>query len=152
MPIAGPSTEPLRKNLTIVVGLTVVGLMAFGLALSFYQNILFEQTLQELESRNDLLVQEIEQGYRDLAYVRSLQFKDKFAKEKLNRVNPGERALFILRTPEAWTEESPHLSSREEKQRALYEEFLRQTPTIEHWMLYLFHREKLENMRGGTSS
>lgn len=150
MPLTGPSTEPLRKNLTIVAGLAVVGLMAFGLALSFYQNILFEQTLQELEKRNSLLVQEIEQGYRDLEYFRSLQFKDKFAKEKLGRVNQGEKVLLILRTPGTATE-GPSVPSSEEKQRALYEEFLRQTPVIEHWMLYLFHREKLESLRGRTS-
>lgn len=150
MPIAGPGTEPIRKNLTIIAGLIVVGLMAFGLTLSFYRNILFEHTLRELESRNGLLIEEIEQGYRDLEYYRSLQFKDKFAKEKLGRVNPGEKVLLILRNPEASMEEQGVLSF-EEKQHALYEEFLQQTPVIEHWMLYLFHREKLKNIRGGMS-
>jgi len=147
MPATGHSTEPIRKNLTIMAGLVVVGLMAFGLTLSFYRNILFEQTLQELKDRNGLLLKEIEQGYRDLEYFRSAQFKDKFAKEKLGRVNPGEKTLLILRTPET-SAGGKGVPSPEEKQQALYEEFLRQTPVIEHWMLYLFHREKLENMRG----
>lgn len=144
----GPNTEPIRKNLTIIAGLVVVGLMAFGLTLSLYQNLLFEQTLQELENRNGLLLQEIEQGYRDLEYFRSAQFKDKFAKEKLGRVSAGEKTLLILRTPETSAGENG-LLSWEEKQQALYEEFLQQTPVIEHWMLYLFHREKLESMRRG---
>lgn len=147
MPTQGSSTEPLRKNLTIMAGLIVVGLMAFGLTLSFYRNLLFEHTLQELKNRNDLLLQEIEQGYRDLEYFRSLQFKDKFAKEKLGRVNHGEKTLLILRTPATSLGEQG-VSSLEEKQQALYEEFLQQTPVIEHWMLYLFHREKLRNIRG----
>lgn len=147
MPTPGPSTEPIRKNLTIMAGLVVVGLMAFGLTLSFYRNLLFEQTLQELESRNGLLLQEIEQGYRDLEYFRSVQFKDKFAKEKLGRVNPGEKTLLILQTPETSTGEKG-VPSSEGKQHALYEEFLQQTPVIEHWMLYLFHREKLKSVRG----
>ncbi|MBI1934625.1 hypothetical protein HY464_01900 [Candidatus Peregrinibacteria bacterium] len=147
MPPTGPSAEPLRKNLTIMAGLVVVGLMAFGLTLSFYRNLLFEQTLQELERRNGLLLKEIEQGYRDLEYFGSTQFKDKFAKEKLGRVNPGENTLLILRTPETSTG-GKGVPSSEERQQALYEEFLQQTPVIEHWMLYLFHREKLKNMRG----
>lgn len=145
--MTGPSTEPFRKNLTIMAGLIVVGLMAFGLTISFYRNLIFEQTLQELKNRNGLLLQEIEQGYRDLEYFRSAQFKDKFAKEKLGRVNPGEKTLLILRHPETSTGKNG-VPSFEEKQQALYEEFLRQTPVIEHWMLYLFHREQLKNVRG----
>lgn len=145
---AGTSTEPLRKNLTIMAGLAVVGLMAFGLALSFYQNLLFEQTLQELGSRNSALLQEIGQGYSDLDYFRSLQFKDAFAKEKLGRINPGEKALLLPHVRETPTEEHGAIAP-EERQRALYEEFLRQTPVIDHWMLYLFHRAKLEHLRKG---
>lgn len=148
MPIPETSTELIRKNLTIMAGLVVVGLMAFGLTLSFYRNLLFEQTLQELENRNGLLRKEIEQGYQDLEYFRSLQFKDKFAKEKLGRVNPGEKTLLILRTPETSLGEKG-VPSPEGKQQELYEEFLQQTPVIEHWALYLFHREKLESMRKG---
>lgn len=148
MPTQEPGTEPLQKNLTIIAGLVVVGLMAFGLTLSLYRNLLFEKTLQELEGRNHTLLQDIEQGYRDLEYFRSLQFKDKFAKEQLGRLNVGEKMLLILRTPETPTGKKRAPSSEEERQ-ALYEEFLRQTPVIEHWMLYLFHREKLESMRRG---
>lgn len=148
MPTQEPGTEPLQKNLTIIAGLVVVGLMAFGLTLSLYRNLLFEKTLQELDDRNHMLLEEIEQGYRDLEYFRSLQFKDKFAKEQMGRLNIGEKALLILRTPERLTGKNRAPSS-EEEQRALYEEFLRQTPVIEHWMLYLFYREKLESMQKG---
>lgn len=150
MRTAGTSTDPIRKNLTIMAGLAVVGLMAFGLALSFYQNLLFEQTLQELGSRNGALLQEIEQGYRDLDYFRSPQFKDKFAKEKLGRINPREKVLLLPHIRETLMEEHSTIAP-EERQRALYEEFLRQTPIINHWMLYLFHRAKLENLQKGTA-
>ena len=53
-------TQPVSKQLTIVIGLTVVGFMAFGLALSFYRNILFEQTLSDIESQNERIAQTIE--------------------------------------------------------------------------------------------
>ena len=76
-------TQPVSKQLTIVIGLTVVGFMAFGLALSFYRNILFEQTLSDIETENERIAQTIELGYGDLEYYRSAQYKDKYAKENL---------------------------------------------------------------------
>ena len=87
--------EPASKQLTILVGLTVVGFMAFGLALSFYRNVLFEQTLSNLGLKNDQLRQRIELGKRELEYYRSTQYKDKYAKENLGLVNPGEQVLII---------------------------------------------------------
>jgi len=82
--------EPVSKQLTIVVGLTVVGFMAFGLALSYYRNVLFEQTLLNMKKQNIVLSEHIGHGYRDLEYYSSGQYKDKYAKENLGLVNPGE--------------------------------------------------------------
>lgn len=141
--------EPISKQLTIVVGLTVVGFMAFGLALSFYRNILFEQTLADLEDGNRRLAREIELGYSELEYIRSAQFKDKYAKENLGKVNPGEKVLLIARAPkgdEALMEES---ATERERREAAYEELLRQMPVIEHWKLYLFHRDRIQTLKRG---
>ena len=63
--------EPISKQLTIVIGLTVVGFMAFGLALSFYRNILFEKTLEELADQNKHIAMEIEHGDGALEYYPS---------------------------------------------------------------------------------
>ena len=139
------NNEPFSKQITIIVGLTVVGTMAFGLALSFYRNLLFEENLKELEGRNQKLVNEIERGYRELDYFRSEQYKDKFAKEKLGKVNPEEKVLIILQPPTD-IQSNPTTMSTEEQQKILYEEFLRQTPVIEHWRLYLFHHEKIRQL------
>ena len=139
--------EPFSKQVTIVIGLTVVGFMAFGLALSFYRNILFEETLEDLEHQNDLIAQAVEQGYGDLEYYRSDQYKDKFAKENLGKINAGEK-LIILTQPQR-KEKSSMVDDILDKERreAAYFELLRQMPVLEHWQLYLFHREKIEEIK-----
>lgn len=140
--------EPMSKQLTIAVGLTVVGFMAFGLALSFYRNALFDQTLQEIREQNGALRDRIAKGYKDLEYYRSSQYKDKYAKENLGRVRPGEKVLIIAeerknRAYEDAGEEIPMTEQRE----AAYLELLRQMPVLEHWKLYLFYPERIEDIK-----
>ena len=141
-------TEPISKQLTIVIGLTVVGFMAFGLALSYYRNALFEQTLLNIQNQNDLLRGKITLGYRDLEYYRSAQYKDKYAKENLGLMSPGEKALVI--TEEMNVVSFPLTDSgilNAEQQEATYLELLRQMPVIEHWKLFLFHHKKIEELK-----
>ena len=140
--------EPFSKQLTIVVGLTVVGFMAFGLALSFYRNLLFEQTLEELHGKNSELRARIEQEKSDLEYFRSSQYKDKHAKENLGRVNPGEKVLIIAEQPKPlfFEEEDDILNQQQE---AAYLELLRQMPILEHWKLLFFHRDKIGKIKRG---
>jgi cell division protein FtsB len=142
-----PTIEPISKQLTIVVGLTVVGFMAFGLALSFYRNILFEQTLSELEAQNQKIADEIAEGDRTLEYYKSDQFKDKYAKENLSKLNPGEKVLIITQAPSANTMSVGEDANEKERKEAAYSELLRQMPVIEHWKLYLLHRERMEEFK-----
>lgn len=142
--------EPISKQLTIVIGLTVVGFMAFGLALSFYRNLLFEQTLENIRLQNQELRASIDQGYRDLEYFRSSQYKDKYAKENLGLVQPGENLLIIAQghqNPLIEIENGLHKPS--EQQEAAYFELLRQMPVLEHWRLYLFHRDRIQEIKMG---
>jgi hypothetical protein len=139
--------EPLSKQLTIVVGLTVVGFMTFGLALSFYRNVLFDQTLDNLRAQNDKLRAENGEGQMDLQYLQSAQYKDKYAKENFGKINRGEKVLVI-------TDNSPVTVSGEEEQKAadqqrdaVFEQYLRQMPVIEHWKIYLFDHAKMEELR-----
>lgn len=140
-------SEPLSKQLTIVVGLTVVGFMAFGLALSFYRNILFERTLKQMESANKQISQENDAKYRELDYYKSEQYKDKYAKQNLGRINPGEKMLIItapLPSEAALTQSGSTLSAERE---AAFLELLRQMPVHEQWWLYLFERDKLAALK-----
>lgn len=142
--------EPISKQLTIVIGLTVVGFMAFGLALSYYRNILFDEHLVEIGRQNDELARQIQEERSDLDYYRSAQYKDKYAKETLGRLTPGEKALVITQQPK-----TPELSTSieftpTEQQQAAYEETLREMPVYQHWELFLFEREKIEDLKRGT--
>ena len=142
--------EPISKQLTIVVGLTVVGFMAFGLALSYYRNILFDTHLQEIGKQNDDLEQHIGKEQGDLDYYRSAQYKDKYAKETLGKLNPGEKILIITqKTPSMNIDEGPGFTPSEQQQAA-YEETLRNMPVYQHWELYLFEREKIDELKRGT--
>src|SRR3989338_2286874 len=138
--------EPIRKKLTMIVCLGMVALMTFSLSISFYSNVLFEETLKEIQDKNSHLVEEIEQGYQDLEHFRSEQYRDKYAKENLELVNPGERVLIIAKTEKIDSLPKSTLSL-EEQQSALFEEFLRQTPVIQHWKLFLFDKQKLKQLQ-----
>lgn len=142
--------EPVSKQLTIVVGLTVVGFMAFGLALSFYRNVLFEHTLEDIADQNDILREKIEQGKRDLEYYQSAQYKDKYAKENLGKISPGEKVLIITQQPNTLSPFAELDEVANEVQEEAYLELLRQMPTIEHWKIFFFHKEKIEELKRGV--
>jgi hypothetical protein len=146
MPTPSP-IEPLSRQLTIVIGLTVVGFMSFGLALSFYRTVLFEESLADLERGNSLIVAEIDALYRTLEYVRSDLFKDRFAKENLGKLNPNEKLIIITRPPPHLLAAARDEARHEERREAAFNELLRQMPTMEHWKLYLFHRDRIPQIK-----
>ncbi len=137
---------PFPKRLTIMIGLFVVGGMAFGLALSYYKNTLFDQQLIAMQEHNDQLKMQIDKGYGDLEYYNSLQYKDKYAKENMGLVNNGEKVLIITHGIQPVVYAKNQELTPEEKV-AVYEENLRNISTIDHWMLYLFHREKIDDLK-----
>lgn len=141
--------EPVSKQITIVIGLTVVGFMAFGLMLSFYRNILFEETLLEIAEQNRALQEDIDQNQRDLDYYQSAQYKDKYAKQSLGRLNPGEKLLVILEQPVKPDIAANDALTPTEAQEALYQEHLRQMPVFLHWKLYLFERNRIDDLKRG---
>jgi hypothetical protein len=148
MPSPSPNIQPISKQLTIVIGLTVVGFMAFGLALSFYRNILFEQTLVGIQQQNELIAAKIQTGYEDLEYFRSAQYKDKFAKENLGKVNPGETLIYINEVAQTRAPTQPVDDIlNKTRHEAAFAEYMRQLPVWEHWKLYLFNKEKIEELK-----
>lgn len=138
---------PISKQMTIVIGLSVVGLMAFGLAVSYYRNILFDRQLILMQERNKKLKEEVVEGYSVLQYYKSEQFKDKYAKENFGLLKAGEKVL-IIDTPEN-LEDLLIASSEltEEEKQALYEERIGNIRIIDHWRLFLFQREELEDLK-----
>ncbi len=148
MPSSSSNIEPISKQLTIVIGLTVVGFMAFGLAVSFYRNILFEETLIGIQEQNEQISEKIKQGYEDLEYYRSAQYKNKFAKENLGKVAPGERLVYLHEEVKKRTDTKPVDDIlNKAKHEAAFTEYMRQLPTWEHWKLYLFNPDKIEELK-----
>ncbi|HRH93575.1 MAG TPA: septum formation initiator family protein [Candidatus Peribacteria bacterium] len=137
---------PFPKQMTIVIGLAVVGLMAFGLALSYYKNILFDQQLASMQERNAKLKAEITDGYQHFEYLKSQQYKDKYAKESLSLLNPGEKVLIFTQKPQP-TEVSTVAELTDEDREAIYEENLRNIRVIDHWSLFLFNRDKIDDLK-----
>ncbi len=137
---------PIPKRMTIAVGLCVVGLMAFGLALSYYKNILFDRQLLEMQQRNARLHTEVLHGYAELSYLQSSQYKDKYAKEYFNLLRPNEKVLFVHQPDTPVIFGSSDDITAEEKE-AVYEENLRNIRIIDHWKLYLFHHDQIDDLR-----
>jgi hypothetical protein len=137
---------PIPKQMTIVLGLSVVGLMAFGLSLSYYKNILFDRQLASMEQRNFRLKDDILAGYRQLQYLQSFQYKDKYAKENFGLLQPGEKLLVINRTTTVDSALGATTLTPEEEE-AIFEENLRNIRIADQWKLYLFNREKIETLR-----
>jgi len=149
VPTTYSDIAPIPKQMTILIGLCVVGLMAFGLALSYYKNILFDRQLLSMQERNNRLKREIMDGYGQLQYLQSTQYRDKYAKEYLGLLSPGEKVL-VLHTPA-----EPVLFSKEteltgEDKQAIYEENLRNIRIIDHWKLFLFNRDKIDELKKGV--
>jgi len=120
--------------------------MAFGLSISFYRNLIFEETLGNLSKRNQDLRAQIDSGLNELEYYKSLQYRDKYAKENLGRINSREKVLIL-------TEESPisylvnDQPDRSKRREAAYKQYLQNIPTIEHWKLYLLDYDGLERLK-----
>ena len=144
--MAQQEVSPFSKRITILIGLSVVSAMMFGLSISFYRNLLFEETLKDLSSRNLLLRSQIDEGLGELAYYRSRQYRDKYAKENLGKINPGEKVLILadISEEEEYAAEDDHpLEERE----AAYRQYLEKIPVLDHWKLYLFDPEGLQKLR-----
>jgi hypothetical protein len=137
---------PVSKQMTIVMGLSVVGLMAFGLVVSVYKNVLFDRQLDLMAERNMQLSQDIVAGYSEIEYFNSPRFKDKFAKESLGLLGEREKVVILPAKPKESVFDSKVGLTPEERQ-ALYEERLRNIRVIDHWRMFLFRRGDIDALR-----
>ncbi len=135
---------PISRQMTILAGLVVVGFMAFGLALSYYKNIVFDHQLVVMEERNAALREHIQQGQQELQYLESAQYKDKYAKENFSLIRPGEHILFLTEEDNDFVTLSEKAQMTKEEKEAILAENLRLIPVIDHWKMYLFRRDALE--------
>ncbi len=101
---------PKRKSFTfqlfVMGGFLFFFYMFFALATSIYKDYQLETEIDDFEAEINNLAQMANQKPRDLKYLQSDQYKDRYAKESLNLLNPGEK-LIILPREERHVEQGP---------------------------------------------
>jgi len=91
----------MNRNKPFVIQLVIVGgfltflYIFFALATSIYRDYQLEVNIQKFEDEIAQLAQLANQKPKDVDYFQSLQYKDKYAKENLNLLNPGEKLIII---------------------------------------------------------
>jgi len=128
--------EVLSRQAVIAIGLAVITIMAGSFIVSYYRNVLFEQSLltmkdSNLERREHNAILE-----KQLQYYGSLQYLDRVAKENLGKKNPGEKVIIVkeinnvpllpINTTNTSKKRDPSIN----------------TPIIEHWMEFLFKQQR----------
>jgi len=87
--------RPFILQLVIVGGFLLFLYIFFALATSIYRDYKLEINIQEFKDEIDDLAQMANQKPKDVQYHQSEQYKDKYAKESLNLLNPGEKLIII---------------------------------------------------------
>ncbi|MDD5739917.1 MAG: hypothetical protein PHO20_04065, partial [Candidatus Peribacteraceae bacterium] len=62
-------------------------------------------------------------------------------------VKPGEKVLIITEQQRPLDETEVEQGTYSEEREAAYLELLRQMPVFEHWKLYFFHRDRIEELK-----
>ncbi|PIZ70554.1 hypothetical protein COY07_06520 [Candidatus Peregrinibacteria bacterium CG_4_10_14_0_2_um_filter_43_11] len=87
--------RPFALQLVIISGFIAFFYIFFALTTSIYKDYRLEKHIQEFENNIDVLVQKAYQKPKDVEYFGSVQYKDRYAKESLNLLNPGEKLIVI---------------------------------------------------------
>ena len=99
-----------RKSFTfqllIMGGFFFFFYMFFSLATSIYKDYKLETEITSFKEKISDLAQRAGQKPEDLKYLQSDEYKDRYAKENLNLLNPGEK-LIVLPDPEQNVEQGP---------------------------------------------
>ncbi len=86
-------------QLLIMGGFFFFFYMFFALATSIYRDYKLETEIETFEDEINNLADRANQKPSDLKYLQSDEYKDRYAKENLNLLNPGEK-LIILPDPD----------------------------------------------------
>ena len=99
-----------RKSFTfqllIMGGFFFFFYMFFSLATSIYRDYKLETEIEVFKGEIEGLAGRVNQKPSDLKYLQSDQYKDRYAKENLGLLNPGEK-LIILPDPDQKVEQGP---------------------------------------------
>jgi len=87
--------KPFLLQFIIVGGFLLFLYIFFALATAIYRDYKLEVNIAKFGNEIDSLADMANQKPKDVLYYQSLAFKDKYAKESLNLLNPGEKLIII---------------------------------------------------------
>ena len=87
--------KPFVLQLVIVGGFLTFLYIFFALATSIYRDYQLEMHIQRFEDEINNLAELAKQKPQNVEYFQSNEYKDKYAKENLNLLNPGEKLIII---------------------------------------------------------
>jgi hypothetical protein len=88
-------SRPFTTQLVIVGGLVAFLYIFFALATAIYKDYKLDANIQKFQEDIDKLAEKANQKPKDVTFYQSIQYKDRYAKENLNLLNPGERLIII---------------------------------------------------------
>ena len=87
--------KPFVLQFIIVGGFLVFLYIFFALATAIYRDYKLEVNINNFDDEISNLAAMADQKPKDVEYYQSEAFKDKYAKESLNLLNPGEKLIII---------------------------------------------------------
>jgi len=122
----------------IAVGFVIIGYMLFNLAISVYSDYQVNLRLEKYIEENERIVADNLVKQEEYAYFNSNLFKDKYAKENLNKLQPGEKMIVLPEKTESIFEENPIIEKRNDKiERIIL------LSNREQWKEYFFGDERI---------
>lgn len=87
--------RPFTSQLLIISGFIVLLYMFFSLTTSIYKDYKLESEIERFGGEIDKLAAMAHTKPKDVDYFLSEEYKDRYAKENLNLLNPGEKLIII---------------------------------------------------------
>lgn len=115
--------------------------MLFLITTSVYKDYQHETHLQKIEEESKRILEDNISKASDYSYFLSEQYKDKYAKQTLGKINPGERVIVFTAR-----EENIYFEKREEEE---FRRTLINLPRTEQWFYYYFGDKSIENIYAG---
>jgi cell division protein FtsB len=118
-----------QKFVLIILSISIFLMLLFvGREFMRYQNI--EKEMKKFSQKNIFLQEEITHLKDDIFYFSTENYKDKYAKESLNALNPGEEVIILTDVHQKEKIENPFMSQK--------------TLSVpEKWKQYFFGKETL---------
>lgn len=82
-------------QLFVMAGFLFFFYMFFALASSIYRDYKLEKQIDNFQAEIDELALAVNQKPKELLYLQSDEYKDLYAKESLNLLNPGEKLIVV---------------------------------------------------------